>query len=172
MRLFFFTISGLSFQHQKPINKNILFQSRFLDILFLIFLYFFKNGRFWEPLQNPVGAKMAFKIDQVPPTHRKTSWIGAPRTCSLFSRNHSNYRAVGTSWLLIGHLFIFTIWEFLDFFRVDIFRFVGSKNIFNLCSNIELNTPNPNPIFKIAICFTKTPQMQKYFRNLVFFSKI
>ena len=29
------------------------------------------------------------------------------------------------------------------------------KNTFKPCSHIELNTQNPNPIFKITICFTK-----------------
>ena len=37
-------------------------------------------------------------------------------------------------------------------------RFWGSKmskNIFNLCSHIQKNTPNPNPIFKITIYCTR-----------------
>ena len=57
-----------------------------------------------------------------------------------------------------GHIFVFL--------GVVIFRFWGSENIFNLCSHIELNTQNPNPIFKITISFTKTPQMPKYFRKI------
>ena len=40
-----------------------------------------------------------------------------------------------------------------------------SKNIFKVCSHIQKNTKNPNPIFKIAIYFTKTPKMPKYFAN-------
>ena len=53
---------------------------------------------------------------------------------------------------------------FFDLGGGSIFRFWGSKNIFNLCSHIELNTQNPNPIFKITICFTKTPTTPTYFR--------
>ena len=34
--------------------------------------------------------------------------------------------------------------------------------LFKVCSHIELNTQNPNPIFKITICFTKTQKMPKY----------
>ena len=34
-------------------------------------------------------------------------------------------------------------------------RFWESKNIFNLCSHIELNTQNPNTISKITIYYTK-----------------
>ena len=45
------------------------------------------------------------------------------------------------------------------------FRFWGSKKIFNLCFNIEFNTPNPNPILKITISFTKTPTNPKHFRK-------
>ena len=46
-----------------------------------------------------------------------------------------------------------------------LFRLLESKNIFNLCSHIELNTQNPNPIVKITIPFTKLPNMQKYCRT-------
>ena len=41
----------------------------------------------------------------------------------------------------------------------------GSKSIFNLCSHIEFNTENPNLILQITICFTRTPNMPKYFLN-------
>ena len=40
-------------------------------------------------------------------------------------------------------------------FGKSIFSIFGSKNVFNLCSHIELNTQNPNPIFKITIYYTK-----------------
>ena len=40
-----------------------------------------------------------------------------------------------------------------------------SKHIFKPCYHIEFNTTNPDTIFKIIICFTKTPQNPKYFRN-------
>ena len=36
-----------------------------------------------------------------------------------------------------------------------LFRFLASKNIFNLCPHIELNTQITNPIFKITIHCTK-----------------
>ena len=40
----------------------MFFQSRFLDLLFLnLFKIFLKNDRFGDPLQNPMGAKMAPK---------------------------------------------------------------------------------------------------------------
>ena len=45
------------------------------------------------------------------------------------------------------------------------FGFGGSKYIFDPCSHIELNTQNPNPTLKTAICFTKTPHTPKYFRS-------
>ena len=63
-------------------------------------------------------------------------------------------------------------WENFRFFGGSIFRFGGSKQIFNLCSHIELITQNPYPIFKIAICFTKTPNMPKHFQTFGKFSKI
>ena len=47
-----------------------------------------------------------------------------------------------------------------------LFSIWGVENIFNPCSHIELNTPNPNPVFKITICFTKTQTMPKHFRNI------
>ena len=52
------------------------------------------------------------------------------------------------------------------------FDFGGSKNVFNLCSHIELNTQNPNPTFKITICLTKTPTSQNTFEMLEPFEKI
>ena len=48
----------------------------------------------------------------------------------------------------------------------------GVEKIFNLCSHIELNTQNLNPILKNTNCFTKTPQMPKYFRTLGSISNI
>ena len=41
-----------------------------------------------------------------------------------------------------------------------------SNNNFKPCPHIALNTTNPNPIFKIKIYCTKTPNITKYFRNL------
>ena len=52
-------------------------------------------------------------------------------------------------------------WEKLRFLGGRKNSFFSSKNIFNLCSHIELNTQNPNPILKITICFTKTPKNAK-----------
>ena len=60
---------------------------------------------------------------------------------------------------------------FFDFGGVVFFDFGGSRNIFNLCSHMELNTQNPNPIFKITICFTKTLNTPKCFRTFGFFSR-
>ena len=43
-------------------RKIMFFQSCFLDLLFYICLrFFFQNGRFLDPLENPMGAKMAPK---------------------------------------------------------------------------------------------------------------
>ena len=59
--------------------------------------------------------------------------------------------------------------HFCDCFRFvggRCFRFGGSNNIFNPCSYIELNTQNPNPILKFAICFTKTQNCQNTFEIL------
>ena len=55
--------------------------------------------------------------------------------------------------------------HFWEIVRFSGGRFGGSKNIFNLCYHIELNTQNPNLILKITIPFTKTPKMPKYFRS-------
>ena len=41
-----------------------------------------------------------------------------------------------------------------------------SKNAFNLCSHIELDTQNPNPIFKIKIYYTKHSQYAKILSNV------
>jgi hypothetical protein len=44
------------------INQQIMFfQSRFLDLVFLIFFDFFQKWSMFEPLQNPMGSKMAPK---------------------------------------------------------------------------------------------------------------
>ena len=66
---------------------------------------------------------------------------------------------------------VHTSGKMFDFLGVD-FRFGGTKNIFNLCSHIELNTQNPNPILKFTISFTKTPTKPKHFRTFVFLWKI
>ena len=50
-------------------------------------------------------------------------------------------------------------WCFFDF---------GRKIPFNPCSHIELNTPNPNPIFKFTISFTNHPKCQNTFDFLDF----
>ena len=63
-------------------------------------------------------------------------------------------------------------WEIFRFRGVDVFDFLGSKNIFNLCHHIEFNTQNPNPILKITIPFTKTPKKPKHFRKKRKISKI
>ena len=60
---------------------------------------------------------------------------------------------------------LFTLLGNVSISGESFFRFWVSKQMFNLCSHIELNTQNPNLIFKITICFTKTPTMFKYFRN-------
>ena len=44
-----------------------------------------------------------------------------------------------------------------------------SKHIFKPCHQIEFNTTNPNPIFKITISFTKTSKKSKYFHVLKHF---
>ena len=56
------------------------------------------------------------------------------------------------------------------------FDFLGSKNIFNLCSNIELNTQNPNPIlknysflYKIQIWFFRFSNIFQHFENILAF---
>ena len=56
-------------------------------------------------------------------------------------------------------------WEKLWFSGVEKIRF---KNTFNLCSHIELNTQNPNPIFKITIYYTKYTKNVKIHSNFWF----
>ena len=52
---------------------------------------------------------------------------------------------------------------------VDKFRFWGgrtmSNNIFKVCSHIQKNTQNPNPIFKITINYTKDTNNAKILSN-------
>ena len=60
---------------------------------------------------------------------------------------------------------LFTLLGFLSISGGRFVRFGGSKKIFNLCSHIEFNTQNPNPILKITIPFTKTPKKPKHFRK-------
>ena len=68
------------FYHFKPlilvskINHKIMFFSKpFLGPVFShLFSIFFKDGRFGDPLQNPMGVKMVAKISQVVPQwHRQ-----------------------------------------------------------------------------------------------------
>jgi hypothetical protein len=47
-----------------------------------------------------MGIKMAQQINQWAPKGATKSISGSSLLRSLFSRNHSNYCAVGTSWLL------------------------------------------------------------------------
>ena len=73
------------------------------------------------------------------------------------------------------YISIFTILGKLSISGVDNVRFGGAKNVqntFNLCSHIELNTQNPNPILTISISFTKTPKTPKHFRFFGIYSEI
>ena len=106
-----------SFLHFRPlklaskIDRTIMFfQSRFLDLLFLIFLKFiirkwsilgppFKIR--WDPKWQPKLTKWRQNVENV----RCGYAYFAVFFQTLFSRNHSNPCAVGTSWLLKGHLF-------------------------------------------------------------------
>ena len=74
------------------IDKTIMvFQSRFLDLPFLIvFQIYFKNDRFRDTLQDPMGAKKVpklhlFNINHVFFQDAKTAVFQ-----TLFSRNHTN----------------------------------------------------------------------------------
>ena len=107
------------FYHFRPfilaskIDKQIMFfQSSFLDLLFLnLFKIFLKNDRFGDPLQNPMGAKMAPKSIKWRQKIEKSKMSGTKHGFvpvffqTLFSQNPSNPCAVGTSWLLKGHFF-------------------------------------------------------------------
>ena len=58
-------------------SKNHVFSKPFLGPPFSHFFPMFsKNGRFWDPLRNPMGSRMSPKIDQVAPNIAKnlTSW--------------------------------------------------------------------------------------------------
>ena len=81
----------------------MFFRSRFLDLIFLIC---FENGRFVDPLQNPMGSKMALKSTKRLQNAEKRPMPDAPSFQTLFSRNHRNPWAVGTSWLLKGRFFV------------------------------------------------------------------
>ena len=87
-------------------SKNHVFLKPLLGPPFSHWLFdLFQKLSIWGPpsksdgIQNgnknrPSGAK----------NHKKLNCAEAPSR-PWFSRNHSNYRAVGTSWLLKGHLF-------------------------------------------------------------------
>ena len=83
----------------------MFFQSRFLDLLFHIFFNLFQKWSIWGPPSKSDGIQNGTKIDQVAPKCWKSHMPDAPLFQTLFSRNHSNPRAVGASWLLKGHLF-------------------------------------------------------------------
>ena len=70
---------------------------------FSFFCICFKNGRFGDPLRNPVGSKMAPKSAKW--CHKSQiltlrsvcfEFFGVPCSRPCFSRNHSNPRAVWT----------------------------------------------------------------------------
>ena len=84
----------------------MFFRDTLPDTTYLyLMLIFWKQKKvwFWDPLQNPVGAKMAPKIDQVPPKgliskwgippcahpcfHGRTSKTFLQRTCRELARN-------------------------------------------------------------------------------------
>ena len=81
-----------------------------------------------------------------------------PSGRELFHFLNKNQRVHQTKWAV----------DFLECFRfwaVDIFDFLGSKNIFNPCSHIEFNTLNPYPISKITISFTKHKKQHTFEKN-------
>ena len=91
------------------IDKQIMFvQSRFLDLLFLIVFCLFvfpKMVDLGTPIRNRMGVKMATDISLF---QHKSTWFLVWRSSvsdPLFSRNHNNYCAVGTAWLLKCHFF-------------------------------------------------------------------
>ena len=49
----------------------MFFQSRFFDLLFLLLYIFSKMVDLGAPIRNPMGVKMATKIDQAAPTIAK-----------------------------------------------------------------------------------------------------
>ena len=104
-------IAKTSFFNFRPIKnrflkKNHVFSKSFLGPYFFLFFYIcLKNGRFGDPLQNPMGAKMATKFHMF---NIKSCYFQDAKTSffqTLFSQNRSNYCAVGTSWLSKGHFF-------------------------------------------------------------------
>ena len=90
-------------------STNHLFSKPLLGPPFShVFSIFFKNGRFVDPLHNLMRFKMVPKSTKWRQNSEKFLWrmlLWAVAFQTLFSRNHSNSRAVGTSWLLKGHLF-------------------------------------------------------------------
>ena len=69
------------------------------------FLICFKNGRFWDPHSKFDGVKNASQ--NRPSGANNRNKLNSPEAPSRlwFSRNHSNYCAVGTSWLSTRHFF-------------------------------------------------------------------
>ena len=85
-------------------STNHVFLKQFFGPPFFHFLFiFFKNGRFWDPLRNPMGSTMAPKSAKW--CHKSQililrsvcfEFFGVPCSRPCFSRNHSNPCAVGT----------------------------------------------------------------------------
>ena len=84
-----------------PFHFETNFQSK-LNV-FHHFSKMMPKTRIWDTLWDPARAKMAPKIGQVASKCAQKSKDGETVGAPLFLQNHSNYRAVGTRWLLKDH---------------------------------------------------------------------
>ena len=115
----------------------MFFRSRFLDLLFLTFSNFFQIWSILGPPSKSDGILNGTQINQVAPKCTKfyvAKLFFAVFFQTLFSRNHSNPCAVGTSWLLQGHFFDVHVHWLIFCFRCVSLCFV-LYNIFDPFSN-------------------------------------
>ena len=119
-------------------QRIMFFQSRFVDLLFLIcFRLFFKMVDFETPFKIQWDRRWQPKSTK----WRHNAWNSkcwyahnAVFFQTLFSRNHTNPCAVGTSWLFKGHFFyvdwlMFCFRCFLLCFVLNSIFDIFSKNI-------------------------------------------
>ena len=139
------------FYHFRPLilaSKSCFFK-QFLEPPFCYFFQIcFKNCRFWDPLQNPMGAQIVPKSTKWRQNAEKTLWLmllWAVLFQTLFSRNNSNPCAVGTSWLLKG---LFVRWRLANcLFLLRLFVLCFIQHLHHLKKNI-----GKRPAVELSVC--------------------
>ena len=97
----------------KIATKILFFSRRFLDLLFLIFLIFFKTGRFWNPLENPMGSKMVPKSSNGAKMLKTNSTRSPPLAFQILFRFRDQF--LMDLWSTCGHFLQFLESTPIDF---------------------------------------------------------